>query len=33
MNWLKVTVDPRTREVFSYQQQIVPENRVAVPAP
>jgi hypothetical protein len=33
MNWLKVTVDPRTREVFSYQPQIVPANRVAVPAP
>ena len=32
-NWLKVTVDPRSREVFSYQAQIVPANRVAVPAP
>ncbi len=32
-NWLKVTVDPRTREVFSYQPQIVPANRTAVPAP
>jgi hypothetical protein len=32
-NWLKVTVDPNSREVFSYQTQIVPENRVAVPAP
>jgi len=31
--WLKVTVDARTREVFSYQAQIVPANRVAVPAP
>ena len=27
MNWLKVTVDPRSREVFSYQAQIVPANR------
>ena len=33
VNWLKVTVDARSREVFSYQQQIVPANRTAVPAP
>ena len=33
VNWLKVFVNPRSREVFSYQQQIVPGNRVAVPAP
>jgi hypothetical protein len=33
VQWLKVLVDPRTREVFAYQQQIVPGNRVAVPAP
>jgi hypothetical protein len=33
VNWVKVTVDPRSREVFSYQTQIVPGNRVAVPAP
>jgi hypothetical protein len=33
VNWLKVTVDSRSREVFSYQPQIVPGNRVAVPAP
>ena len=33
VHWLRVTVDPRTREVFSYQTQIVPANRVAVPAP
>jgi len=32
-NWLKVAVDPRSREVFSYQAQIVPANRVAVQAP
>jgi len=32
-NWLKVVVDPDSREVFSYQPQIVPANRVAVPAP
>ncbi len=33
VNWLKVLVDPKSREVFSYQAQIVPANRVAVPAP
>ena len=33
VNWIKVTIDPRSREVFSYQAQIVPGNRVAVPAP
>ncbi len=33
VQWVKVTVAPRSREVFSYQPQIVPGNRVAVPAP
>jgi hypothetical protein len=33
VHWLKVTVDPRSRDVFSYQAQIVPANRTAVPAP
>jgi hypothetical protein len=33
VNWLKVIVDPRSREVFAYQPQIVPDNRTAVPAP
>ncbi|MGA7934807.1 MAG: hypothetical protein WCA35_14780 [Kovacikia sp.] len=33
VQWLKVTVNPRSREVFSYQAQIVPANRVAVPVP
>jgi hypothetical protein len=33
VNWLKVLVDPGSREVFAYQPQIVPANRVAVPAP
>jgi len=33
VNWLKVTVDAKSREVFTYQPQIVPGNRVAVPAP
>ena len=31
--WIKVTVDPRSREVFAYQPQIVPQNRTAVPGP
>ena len=33
VNWIKVIVDPRSREVFSYQIEIVPANRTAVPAP
>jgi hypothetical protein len=33
VQWLKVLVEPRSREVFSYQPIIVPGNRVAVPAP
>ena len=31
VHWLKVLVSPRSREVFSYQPQIVPGNRTAVP--
>jgi hypothetical protein len=33
VQWVKVTVDARSREVFSYQPQIVPANRTAVPTP
>jgi len=33
VQWLKVYVDPTSREVFAFQPQIVPANRVAVPAP
>ena len=33
VNWLKVIVDPHSREVFAYQPQIVPSNRTAVTAP
>jgi hypothetical protein len=33
VQWVKVMVDAQSREVFSYQAQIVPANRVAVPAP
>jgi hypothetical protein len=32
VHWVKVLVDDRSREVFSFQPQIVPANRVAVPA-
>jgi len=33
VHWVKVLVDPDSREVFSFQPQIVPANRVVVPAP
>jgi hypothetical protein len=33
VQWLKVLVDDRSREVFAFQPQIVPANRTAVPAP
>jgi hypothetical protein len=33
VQWLKVRVDPKSREVFSYTPMIVPGNREAVPAP
>ena len=33
VQWLKVLVNPRSREVFAYEPQIVPANRTAVPAP
>jgi hypothetical protein len=33
VNWVKVTVDPRSRDVFSFQAMMVPGNRTAVPAP
>ena len=33
VNWLKVRVNARSREVFSFEPQIVPANRTAVPAP
>jgi hypothetical protein len=31
VNWVKVLVDPSSREVFAFQPQIVPANRVAHP--
>ena len=33
VHWVKVLVDPSSRDVFAFQPQIVPDNRVAVPAP
>lgn len=33
VNWIKVKVNPRSREVFTYEAMVVPANRVAVPAP
>src|SRR5882757_6843644 len=33
VHWVKVLVDPRSREVFAFQPQIVPANRIAVPEP
>ncbi|MGE3513358.1 MAG: hypothetical protein AB7N65_31245 [Vicinamibacterales bacterium] len=33
VQWVKVLVDPRSREVFAVQPQVVPGNRVAVPVP
>jgi hypothetical protein len=33
VQWLKILVNPRSREVFAYQPQVVPDNRIAVPAP
>jgi hypothetical protein len=33
VHWVKVLVDPRSREVFTYEAQIVPGNRTAVPTP
>jgi hypothetical protein len=33
VNWVKVLVDPHSRDVFAFQPQIAPANRVAVPSP
>jgi hypothetical protein len=33
VHWVKALVDPASRDVFAFQAQIVPANRVAVPAP
>ncbi len=33
VQWVRVNVQPRSREVFSFEPMIVPANRTAVPAP
>ena len=33
VQWVKALVDPRSRDVFAFQAQIVPDNRTAVPPP
>jgi hypothetical protein len=33
VQWVKALIDPQSRDVFAFQAQIVPGNRVAVPAP
>jgi hypothetical protein len=33
VHWVKALIDPQSRDVFAFQEQIVPANRVAVPAP
>jgi hypothetical protein len=33
VNWVRVLIDPSSRDVFAFQEQIVPPNRIAVPAP
>jgi hypothetical protein len=33
VHWVKALVDPHSRDVFAFQEQIVPANRTAVPAP
>jgi hypothetical protein len=33
VHWTKALVDPKSRDVFAFQPQIVPGNRTAVPAP
>jgi hypothetical protein len=33
VHWVKALVDPKSRDVFAFQAQIVPANRTDVPAP
>jgi hypothetical protein len=33
VHWVKALVDPNSRDVFAFQAQVVPANRVAVPGP
>jgi hypothetical protein len=32
-HWVKAVVDPQSRDVFAFQPEIVPANRIAVPSP
>jgi hypothetical protein len=33
VQWVKALVDPESRDVFAFQLQVVPANRLAVPSP
>ena len=33
VHWVKALVDPQSRDVFAFQPEVVPANRVAVPSP
>jgi hypothetical protein len=33
VHWVKALVDPQGRDVFAFQAQVVPANRVAVASP
>jgi hypothetical protein len=33
VHWVKALIDPHSRDVFAFQPQVVPANRVTVPAP
>jgi hypothetical protein len=33
VHWVKALVDPNSRDVFAFQAQLVPANRLAVPSP
>ena len=33
VQWVKALVDPQSRDVFAFQAEVVPANRVAVPTP
>jgi hypothetical protein len=33
VHWVKALVDPNSRDVFAFQAQMVPANRIAIPSP
>jgi hypothetical protein len=33
VHWVKALVDPQSRDIFAFQAEVVPANRVAVPSP